>query len=162
MFMSHEKLSSVSSDTSKQKDIKISNKREITVCSQSTNISYLGSCLVPETVKGLTVEKGANESRSLDARDWLPLGKMGNKETRELQVTTGAVGKIKQVPLKGWQLPRGGTARLGKPLWGGCLRVQALVMDGTLKDDMNLSLRITKRKSPTRAKKERMINKTTR
>lgn len=46
---------------------------------------FLGSCYVPETVKGLTVEKGASESRSLVARDWLPLGKMKNNDETKKQ-----------------------------------------------------------------------------
>lgn len=46
---------------------------------------FLGNCLVPETVKGLTVEKGANESRFLDARDWLSLGKMENNDGTKKQ-----------------------------------------------------------------------------
>lgn len=46
---------------------------------------FLGSCLVPETVKGLTVERGANESRFLDARDWLSLGKMENNDETKKQ-----------------------------------------------------------------------------
>lgn len=73
-------------------------------CMLSIHKYFLGSCLVPETVKELTVEKGGNVSRFLDAWDWLPLGKIeNNDETKkqELQVTTGAVGKIKQAPLKG-------------------------------------------------------------
>lgn len=46
---------------------------------------FLGSCLVPETAKGLTVEKGEKESRFLDARDWLPLSKMENNDKTKKQ-----------------------------------------------------------------------------
>lgn len=46
---------------------------------------FLGSCLVPETVKGLTVEKGEKESRFLDAQDWLPLSKMENNDKTKKQ-----------------------------------------------------------------------------
>lgn len=36
-------------------------------CMLSIHKYFLGNCLVPETVKGLTVKKGEKESRFLDA-----------------------------------------------------------------------------------------------
>lgn len=69
--------SSVSSDTSKQKDIKSQiNERYMF----SIHKYFLGSCLVPETVKGDDCRK-----RSLDARGWLPLGKMENNDETKKQ-----------------------------------------------------------------------------
>lgn len=55
----------------------------------------LGSCLVPGSVKGLTVERGAKEPRLPDYGIGYLMARweIMRKQTVALQVSTGAVGK---------------------------------------------------------------------